>query len=265
MSGNFIDNSSVLLSMDLSLLTKKALYYTGRTVRETGQALDRLGCLIQGRLAYKEQLSRHRRLMPLFDRKPKIGEGAFVAPSASVIGSVSVGNNSSVWYGAVLRGDLHSIKIGENTSIGDRVVVHVARNSLHGARELPTLIGDNVTVSQGALLHGCTVEDNAVIDVGATVMDGAVVSNNAILGAGALLTEGQRVPPGEFWAGSPAKFVRKLTEEEIASIKATADKMRQIASKHDEFHTRSAEDQERERERIWNIADNGETPPEHLY
>jgi len=251
--------------MDPTTIVKKALYVTGRAVRETGQALDRLGCAIQGRLAFKEQLSRHRRLMPLFDKVPSVGTGTFVAPSASIIGSVSIGKNSSVWYGAVLRGDINSIKIGDNTSIGDRAVVHVTRNGLTGPKALPTLIGDNVTVGQGALLHGCTIEDNAMVDIGATVMDGAIVSNNSVLATGSLLTEGQRIPPGEYWAGSPAKFVRKLTESEIASIRATADRVQALANKHDEFHSRSGEDQQRERERIWNIADRGEIPPEHLY
>jgi carbonic anhydrase/acetyltransferase-like protein (isoleucine patch superfamily) len=160
---------------------------------------------------------------------------------------------------------VNSIKIGENTSIGDRAVVHVSRNGLTGEKSLPTLIGDNVTIGQGALLHGCTIEDNAMVDIGATVMDGAVVSNNSVLGTGALLPEGQRVPTGEFWAGSPAKFVRKLTESELTNIKATANRIKQLADKHDEFHSRSAEDQQNERERIWNIADRGEIPPEHLY
>ena len=160
---------------------------------------------------------------------------------------------------------MNAIKIGDNTSIGDRAVVHVTRNSLTGAKSLPTLIGDNVTIAQGAMLHGCTIEDNSMVDIGATVMDGAVVSNNSVLGCGSLLAEGQRVPSGEFWSGSPAKMVRKLTEEEISKIKATADKIRELSNKHDEFHSRSAEDQQRERERIWNIADRGEIPPEHLY
>lgn len=145
------------------------------------------------------------------------------------------------------------------------MVVHVTRNGLTEAKPLPTLIGDNVTVGQGALLHGCTIEDNALVDVGATVMDGAVVSNNSVLGAGALLPQGQRIPSGEFWAGSPAKFVRKLTEQEISNIKATADRVQQLASKHDEFHSRSEEDLQRERERIWNIEDRPEYTPEHLH
>lgn len=144
-------------------------------------------------------------------------------------------------------------------------MVHVTRNGLLAAKSLPTLIGNNVTVGQGAMLHGCTIEDNSMVDIGATVMDGAVVSNNSVLGCGSLLTEGQRVPAGEFWAGSPAKFIRKLSDTEITNIKATADKVRELANKHDEFHSRSAEDQQRERERIWNIEDRGEIPPEHLY
>lgn len=207
----------------------------GRAVRETGQALDRAGCALSGNFAYKEQLNRHRRIMNLYEKAPKVGANTFIAPNAAVIGDVEVGDNTSIWYGAVVRGDVNYIKIGKNSSIGDRVVVHVAKHGLK-KRDAPTLIGDNVVIAHGALIHACTIEDNAMVDIGSVVLDGAVVSNKAILGPGSLLLEGQRVPSGELWAGSPAKFVRKLSEEEMAAISNIAAKYRELADKHDDYH-----------------------------
>eukprot|EP01122_Echinamoeba_exundans_P004942 TRINITY_DN15143_c0_g1_i1.p1 TRINITY_DN15143_c0_g1~~TRINITY_DN15143_c0_g1_i1.p1 ORF type:complete len:252 (-),score=72.57 TRINITY_DN15143_c0_g1_i1:256-1011(-) len=223
----------------MSLLYKslrRVGYVAGRALRETGQALDRAGCALAGNFAYKEQLNRHRRIMNLYDKAPKVGSNTFIAPNASVIGDVEVGDNTSIWYGTVLRGDVNFIKVGKNTAIGDRVVVHVARHGLK-KRDAPTLIGDNVVIAHGAMIHACTIEDNAMVDIGSTVLDGAVVSNKAILGPGSLLLEGQRVPTGELWAGSPAKFVRKLTEEEMAAISNIAQKYRELADKHDEYHS----------------------------
>lgn len=114
-------------------------------------------------------------------------------------------------------------------------MVHVARHGLK-KRDAPTLIGDNVVIAHGALIHACTIEDGAMVDIGSTVLDGAVVSSKSILGPGSLLLEGQRVPTGELWAGSPAKFVRKLSEEEMQAIANIAQKYRELADKHDEYH-----------------------------
>lgn len=243
---------------------RRFAYVLGRAVRETGQALDRVGCRLQGNYSFVEQLSRHRRIMNLYDKIPKIGKKTFIAPSASVIGEVEVGEGTSIWYGAVLRGDVNFIKIGENTSIGDNVVIHVARTGLK-KENLPTLIGDNVVIAQGAIIHACTIEDSSLVDMGATVLDGAVVSHNSILGPGSLLMEGQRVPPGELWAGSPAKFVRKLSAEETKSISDISQNYRSLANIHEEYHQEDEVNREEDRLKRYRSDWNTEPRPEKTF
>ncbi|XP_072985670.1 gamma carbonic anhydrase 1, mitochondrial-like [Typha latifolia] len=196
---------------------RKAIYAVGFWVRETGQAIDRLGCRLQGNYYFHEQLSRHRTLMNIFDKVPNVHKDAFVAPSASVIGDVQIGQGSSIWYGCVLRGDVNSVRIGSGTNIQDNSLVHVAKSNLSG-KVLPTIIGDNVTVGHSAVLHGCTVEDESFIGTGATLLDGVVVEKNSMVAAGALVRQNTKIPCGEVWGGNPAKFMRKLTEEEIAAF-----------------------------------------------
>ncbi|ESQ34844.1 hypothetical protein EUTSA_v10008724mg [Eutrema salsugineum] len=134
----------------------RAFYSVGFWIRETGQALDRLGCRLQGKNCFREQLSRHRTLMNVFDKAPIVDKEAFVAPSASVIGDVQIGRGSSIWYGCVLRGDANTVTVGSGTNIQDNSLVHVAKSNLSG-KVLPTIIGDNVTIGHSAVLHGCTV------------------------------------------------------------------------------------------------------------
>lgn len=152
----------------------RAVYTVGFWIRETGQAIDRLGCRLQGNYYFQEHLSRHRTLMNVFDKRPHVDKEAFVAPSASVIGDVEIGRGSSIWYGCVVRGDVNNISIGCGTNIQDNSLVHVAKSNLAG-KVLPTIIGDNVTVGHSAVLHGCTVDDEAFIGMGATLLDGVVV------------------------------------------------------------------------------------------
>lgn len=209
----------------------KAIYTVGFWIRETGQAIDRLGSRLQGNYFFHEQLSRHRTLMNIFDKVPSVDKDAFVAPSASVIGDVSVGRGSSIWYGCVLRGDVNSVSIGSGTNIQDNSLVHVAKSNLSG-KVLPTIIGDNVTVGHSAVLHGCTVEDEAFIGMGATLLDGVVVEKNGMVAAGALVRQNTRIPCGEVWGGNPAKFLRKLTDEEIAFIAQSAINYNNLAQAH---------------------------------
>jgi len=140
------------------------------------------------------------------DIRPVIGQGVYVAPTACVIGDVVIGDRSSVWFGAVLRGDIDRIRVGCDTSIQDGVIVHVT-----GGR-FPTLIGDRVIVGHGAVLHGCTLHDDVLIGMGATVLDGAVVESGAMVAAGTLIREGQTVPAGMLAAGVPATVRRPLTD-----------------------------------------------------
>ncbi|XP_006644073.1 gamma carbonic anhydrase 1, mitochondrial [Oryza brachyantha] len=209
----------------------KAFYAVGFWIRETGQALDRLGCRLQGNYFFHEQLSRHRTLMNIFDKTPHVHRDAFVAPSASLIGDVQVGQGASIWYGCVLRGDANNVQIGSGTNIQDNSLVHVAKSNLSG-KVFPTIIGDNVTVGHSAVLQGCTVEDEAFVGMGATLLDGVVVEKHGMVAAGSLVRQNTRIPCGEVWGGNPAKFLRKLTDSEIAFIKESASNYSSLAKAH---------------------------------
>ncbi len=159
---------------------------------------------------------------------PKIHETAFIAPSASIIGDVEIGEGTNIWYNCVLRGDVYNIKIGKNTNIQDGTVIHTT-SDFQG-----TYIGDGVTVGHSAILHACTVEDYGFVGMQACVMDGAVVEGMAMLAAGALLTPGKRVPRGQLWAGRPAKFMREMTDEENRYILWSAEHYRKLGQEHKE-------------------------------
>ncbi len=148
---------------------------------------------------------------------PRISPKAFVAAGAAVIGDVEIGDDSGVWFGSVVRGDVNFVRIGKRTNIQDGTVIHVTRKTN------PTIIGDNVTIGHSALLHGCTLEDGCFIGMRATLMDGVVVESGAQVAAGALVTPNKRVPKGQLWAGSPAKFFRDLTLEEQRFIDISAE------------------------------------------
>lgn len=148
---------------------------------------------------------------------PLISPEAFIAPGAAVIGDVEIGADTGVWFGCVIRGDVHRVRIGACTNIQDGTVIHVTRHTG------PTTIGSGITIGHSALLHACTLEDHCFIGMRATVMDGAVVESGAMVAAGALVTPGKRVPSGQLWAGSPAKYFRDLTKEEQDFIPISAD------------------------------------------
>lgn len=209
----------------------RAVYTVGFWIRETGQAIDRLGSRLQGNYHFHEQLSRHRTLMNVFDKKPLVDKEAFVAPSASVTGDVRIGRGSSIWYGCVVRGDVNYISIGSGTNIQDNSLVHVAKSNLAG-KVLPTIIGDNVTVGHSAVLHGCTVEDEAFVGMGATLLDGVFVEKHAMVAAGSLVRQNTKIPCGEVWGGNPARFLRKLTEEEMTFISQSALNYSNLAQVH---------------------------------
>lgn len=162
-------------------------------------------------------------ILPYKGVRPSIASDAFVAQNAVITGDVVVGAQSSIWYGCVLRGDVNHIRVGERTNIQDGTIVHVTRERFACA------IGSNVTVGHAAILHGCTLEDASFVGMGATVMDGAVVESGAMVAAGALVTPGKVVKKGELWAGSPAKFLRGLSEEEVAGFAASAAHYAELA------------------------------------
>ena len=149
-------------------------------------------------------------------KSPRIGEGAWVADNATVIGDVVLGPNASVWFGAVVRGDTETIRIGANTNIQDLSVLHAD----HGK---PLTIGDNVTVGHQAMLHGCTIGDNTLIGIQAVVLNGARIGRNCIVGAGSVVTEGKEFPDNSLIIGSPAKVVRTLDDTAARMLAASAE------------------------------------------
>lgn len=155
---------------------------------------------------------------------PRIHESVFLAPSADIIGDVCIGENSSVWFGCVIRGDVNRIRIGRNTNIQDLSMIHVT----HYTREdrgdgFETLIGDNVTIGHRVMLHGCLIENNCLIGMSATILDGAIIGESSIVGAGSLVTKNKVFPPRSLIMGNPAKFVRELNEHEIDSLLRSAE------------------------------------------
>jgi len=148
-------------------------------------------------------------ILPFRDKMPEIDGSVFVAQTASIIGDVVIGAESSIWYGVTIRGDVNEVRVGKRSSVQDGTVIHEATNT-YG-----TYIGDDVTVAHMVLLHACTLEDNCFIGMSATVMDGAVIEKGAMVAAGALVTPGKRVKSGQLWAGTPAKYLRDISADEI--------------------------------------------------
>lgn len=140
-------------------------------------------------------------------KTPKFGENCFLAETAAIIGDVEVGDNCSIWYCAVLRGDVHYIKIGNNTNIQDNAVIHATY------KKSPTNIGSNVTIAHGAIVHGCTIHDNVMIGMNAVVLDDVVVESNTIIAAGSVVTKGTIVESGCVYGGIPAKKLKQISKE----------------------------------------------------
>lgn len=148
---------------------------------------------------------------------PQIAEDVFIAENAVIIGDVEIGEQSSIWYGAVLRGDVERIRIGKRSNVQDGTVIHVTEG------KFGTYIGDDVLIGHNAVVHGCTLEDGAFVGMGAVVLDGVVVEGGAMVAAGALVAPGKRVKSGELWGGNPAKKMRDLTPEQIKGLKMGTD------------------------------------------
>jgi carbonic anhydrase/acetyltransferase-like protein (isoleucine patch superfamily) len=155
-------------------------------------------------------------ILPVKNIHPQLGENCFLAPNATLVGDVTLGDDCSVWFNAVIRGDVNSIRIGNKTNIQDGAVIHCTY------QKAATVIGNNVSVGHNAIVHGCTVQDNVLIGMGAIVMDNAVVESNCIVAAGAIVLENTRCESGYIYAGIPAKKVKPLSPEQTAALGQTA-------------------------------------------
>lgn len=143
----------------------------------------------------------------LLDKTPVIGEGTFLAETATVIGDVKMGKNCSIWYNAVIRGDVHFITLGNQVNVQDHAMLHCTYE------KYPLIIGNNVSIGHNAIVHGCTIKDNVLIGMGSIVMDDCVVESNSIVGAGSVVTQGTHIKSGEVWGGIPARKIKDISAE----------------------------------------------------
>lgn len=146
-------------------------------------------------------------ILPVNGKSPHWGDNAFIAPNCTIVGDVTMGNDCSVWFNAVIRGDVHFIKMGNKVNVQDGAVIHATY------QKSPTTIGNNVSIGHNALVHGCTIKDNVLIGMGAIVMDDVVIEENCIIAAGAVILQGTKVESGSVYAGVPAKKVKALSPE----------------------------------------------------
>lgn len=155
-------------------------------------------------------------ILPVHGITPSIGEHSWIAPNATLVGDIKMGNYCTVWFNAAVRGDVNSIEIGEHTNIQDGVVIHCTY------QKFKTTIGNHVSIGHNAIVHGCTIQDNVLVGMGAIIMDGAVVGEGSIIAAGAIVTQGTQIPPGSIYAGNPAKLLKQVNEGHKAMIERTA-------------------------------------------
>jgi carbonic anhydrase/acetyltransferase-like protein (isoleucine patch superfamily) len=146
-------------------------------------------------------------ILPVLDKSPTYGENCWFAPNATLVGDITMGKDCTVWFNAIVRGDVNAIVMGDRVNIQDGAVVHCTY------QKTKTIIGNNVSIAHNAIVHGCTIEDEVLIGMGAIVMDGAVIGKNAIIGAGAIVTQNTKVPAGTVWAGNPAKYIKDVSLE----------------------------------------------------
>lgn len=165
------------------------------------------------------------RLKRFLHSKPQIAEASFVASNATLIGDVRLGRDSSVFYGAVLRGDIETIRIGEGTNVQDGCIIHLAD-------DLGATVGAYCTIGHAAIIHACTIGDLCLVGMQAVILDGAEIGDECLIGAGALVTSRTKIPPRSLVLGSPAKVVRPLTGAEILSLRASADKYITVSRAH---------------------------------
>jgi len=165
-------------------------------------------------------------LLPFGDRSPRLGVDAFVAPTATVIGDVELGARASVWYGAVLRGDVHAIRVGDDANVQDGAVLHGTLG------EFAVIVGARVSIGHQATVHGATIDDDVLIGIGARILDGARIGSWSLVAAGAVVREGMIVPPGSLVVGVPGVVKRVLNEREIEVIRRTPERYRVLAAEH---------------------------------
>eukprot|EP00775_Hariotina_reticulata_P007155 gene7155-7370_t len=199
----------------------------GFALRESGQALERLGCVFQGINSFEEEITRLPPVVNAGLKVPTVASTSWIAPSAQVSGDVRIGDNCSIWYEAAVRGENHHVSIGEYTNLQDGV--SVGSLSLSSSE---TTVGSFVSVGHGAVLQGCTVADKVLIGMNAVLQDGVKVESGAMIAAGAVIEKGTTVPSGELWAGNPARKLRDLKPEEQQYLSSLPERYKELAGQH---------------------------------
>lgn len=156
-------------------------------------------------------------ILPVNETTPQLGANCWLAPNATLVGDVVMGDDCTVWFNAVIRGDVNAIRIGKRTNIQDGAVIHCTY------QKTQTLIGDYVSIAHNAVVHGCTIEDRVLVGMGAIIMDGAVIGSGSIIAAGAIVTQNTIVPPGSIYAGNPARFLKQVSESAAEVFDRTAN------------------------------------------
>ena len=173
-----------------------------------------------------------RSLRSYLDQSPRLGQRVYVDPAATVIGDVELADDVSVWPGTIIRGDVNHIRIGARSNVQDGTIIHVSHHSPYNKVGHPTLIGEEVTVGHGTIIHACTIEDLALIGMGACILDGATAKQHGFVGAGAVVGLGKVVGEGELWVGNPARLVRRLSDKEIESLLYSAQHYVRLKDKY---------------------------------
>jgi len=222
------------VSDEQKTMIKTTCYALGTIFRALGQGIERVGIFVQPpSTRVVDELSQHRRLVSINNKKPKFGVYTFVAPNATVIGGPEIGSNSAIWYGVTIRGEKDLVKIGDKVSIGDRSVVHVPT----GTHAKETIIADGVTIGASSVVTGCSVEAGAFIDEACLILEGAKIGANARVGPKSVVLPETVIPAGQYWAGNPAIFLRVLTPEEIEEQTEAATYNIRLAERHDYWHS----------------------------
>lgn len=219
--------------MLVAALVKQFFQSVGTVCRETGQVLDRVGSRMTDDVAYLERYSRHRKLYPLHEIWPSHGR-SFIAPNASLVGEVQVGNNCAIWYGAVLKADKYAIRVHDNVFIGENSAINVTLDNPLGIPNSVT-IASNVVIGEGCSLISCIIDSYVVIGKGSSIQTGAKIERGAILLPGTTVSPGFTIPSFSVWQGSPAKYVRDLSEEDFKTIESALSRESDNANRHFEL------------------------------
>ena len=173
-----------------------------------------------------------RRVQPFEQHHPVIGERVYIAEQTVVLGQVSIGDDSAIWPMTVIRGDVHRIQIGARSNIQDGSVLHVSHDSSYNPGGFPLTVGDDVTIGHRVILHGCNIGNRCLIGMGAIVMDGAILEDDVLLAAGSLVPQGKVLDGGYLWVGAPVRRLRKLSDQQKAALRYSAEHYVRLKDRH---------------------------------